>query len=1267
MRIVIDMQGAQSTGSWNRGIGRYTMSLALALVRHKGAHEVFFALNACLSESIERIRARFDGVLPQENIRVWRAHGSMGHIVPENEWRRKAGELVREAFLASLNPDVVLISSLFEGLVDDAVTSVKRFSRQPITAVILYDLIPYIHRSPYLENPAVKTWYLEKIEHLRHVDLCLAISESSRQEGITELALPSERCVNVSTDADGQFRPISVSAETERCLRERYGLSRDFVMYTGGIDHRKNVEGLIRAYAKLSPKLRRAHQLAIVCSVQADGQERLLALAHDHGLAADELVLTGYVPEEDLIALYNLCAVFVFPSWHEGFGLPALEAMRCGAPVIAANATSLPEVVGFQEALFDPHSDDAISRAIERVLIDKAFRERLVAHGEGQAKRFSWDESAQRVIASMERTVAHLKKPRVLAPEERNKRLKLAYVSPMPPERSGISDYSAELLPALAQHYEIEVVVAQGGISDSWVTQNCPVRTVEWFVENSDRFDRVLYHFGNSAFHEHMFALLKEVPGVVVLHDFYLSGVLHHMDALGYAPGCFTESLYQSHGYVGLLDRKRAKDVADVIWKYPCNREVLDRSGGTIVHSEHSVRLAKHWYGEDRGFSIIPLVRASASTGDAAEARDALGLAEKDFLVCSFGGLGPTKLNLRLLNAWLASDLARSGECRLVFVGENHPGDYGCELISLIKRHPHGKSVSITGWVSQSKYRQYLSAADLGVQLRALSRGEAAASVMDCMNYGLPTIVNANGSMADLDDDAVWKMPDDFDDEDLIEALQTLWRDQGRRQQLGAKAKAVILARHDPGLCAAQYKDAIEDFYSRNPPVMNDLISAIADEPAQSHDLVELAQAINRSLPRLSATKQFLVDVSGLAQRDVRSGIQRVVRSLLHHWLAHPPAGWRIEPVYATPGGHYRYARKFTTAFLGIEDASLSDEPIEVASGDVFFALDYQPQVQQGNAPFYQELRAAGVVVKFMVFDLLCISHSEYCVPGAADGFEKWLKVVGESDGAICTSQSVAEKLRSWMEDRQWQRLRPFKIDSNALGADVVASAPTLGMPTDAEEVMAVLSQRPSFLMVGTLEPRKGHEQALDAIEQLWQGAADVNLVIVGKQGWMVEGLIGRLRSHPELGNRLFWLEGISDEYLEKIYESCTCLIAASYGEGFSLPLIEAAQHKLPIIARDIPIFREVAGEHAYYFNAATADELADSLQAWLDLYQAGKHPRSDDLPRLTWGESAAQLLNIVLVDSGQSGERLAQTRRPTHTQRQRFPENIPELRPIRL
>lgn len=1233
MRIVIDMQGAQSSASWNRGVGRYTLSLALAMVRNRGNHEIVLALNGAFPEAVERLRAIFENLISKENIQVWNAPIPMAYLDEKNELRRNSGELVREAFLASLNPDIVVISSLFEGLVDDAVTSIKKLPDDVLTSMVLYDLIPFIHKKPYLENPIVEAWYLEKIEHMRQADLWLSISASAGSEGVDYLNLTAENCINISTDADECFQEINFSLEQQEILRKKYNLPHSFVMYTGGIDFRKNIEGLIRAYAKLPAHLRSNHQLAIVCSVQDASRTMLLDLAKNHGLKKDEVVLTGFVPEEDLIALYNLCTLFVFPSFHEGFGLPALEAMRCGAPVIAANTSSLPEVIKFEEALFDPYSDDAITSAIERVLTNVIFREQLVAHCRQQAQKFSWDESARVAIAAMENTLQnhHAGRIRNVTSSELPR---MAFVSPLPPERSGISDYSADLLPALSKFYDIEVVVVQDKITDPWVNTNCVIRSVEWFTQNTSQYDRVLYHFGNSSFHQHMFGLLQQIPGVVVLHDFYLSGVIHYMDATGYAAGSFPERLYSSHGYRALLDHTKNSDIADVIWKYPCSLEVIAGSIGTIVHSKSSLRLAKNWFGEMNNVSVIPLLRNIKKSEKSSDSRTLLGLPKDAYIVCSFGMIGPTKLNHQIVQAWLNSELAKNNNCYLIFVGENHAGEYGNDLLTQIKSSPCSTRILITGWTDPDTYKNYLSAANVGVQLRTLSRGETSAAVLDCMNYGLATIVNANGSMADLDDDAVLKLPDEFDVQELTEALESLWLDEKTRHKFSANARQVILEQHDPDGCAQQYWNTIEQFYSYSKPTIQPLLNALASLPLENvtdNDIALLSESIAVSFPPKNSVRQLFIDISELVKHDARTGIQRVVRNILKELLINPPLGWRIEPAYATVDQPYRYAREFTFDFLGLEITGFEDEVIDFSSGDFFFCLDYQPQVQESKADFFQKIRNHGVTVKFMIYDMLCIQMPHYFVPGAADGYLAWLKVVSESDGAICISKSVSDDFSNWIEGKTWNRKSLFSNNWFHLGADINKAHDEHASAIKRQEKVVFFRQRITMLMVGTIEPRKGHAQTLDAFEHLWQKGFEINLCIVGKQGWMVEELIERINYHSELNERLFWLEGISDEYLEEIYSACTCLIAASYGEGFGLPLIEAAQHNLPIIARDIPIFREVAGEHAFYFNSIEPNEFANEIQDWLELYEKDQHPRSDAMPWLTWKESSQNLLDLVL------------------------------------
>jgi len=238
MRIVIDLQGAQSTGSRNRGIGRYALSLAQGIMRNRGDHEVLLALSGAFPESIDSIRETFKDLIPQENIVVWHAPEAVSHIEPANAWRRDAAERIRESFLASLYPDVVLVSSLFEGFEDDSVTSVGSFVKKLPTAVVLYDLIPFINRDTYLQNPLIAKWYDSKIDYLQSANLLLSISESSRQEAIQYLGSEAQSVVNISTAADPHFKVRSYSDTRKAEVLSRFGLNRDYVMYTGGIDYR---------------------------------------------------------------------------------------------------------------------------------------------------------------------------------------------------------------------------------------------------------------------------------------------------------------------------------------------------------------------------------------------------------------------------------------------------------------------------------------------------------------------------------------------------------------------------------------------------------------------------------------------------------------------------------------------------------------------------------------------------------------------------------------------------------------------------------------------------------------------------------------------------------------------------------------------------------------------------------------------------------------------------------------------------------------------
>lgn len=401
MRIVIDMQGAQ-TESRFRGIGRYTISFAQAVVRNRRGHEIILVLSGLFPETIGPICAAFEGLLPLENILVWHAPGPVSGQ-PCFRPFHEAAEYIREAFLASLQPDVIHLSGLFEGYRDDAVGSIGKLDLATPVSVILYDLIPLLNPDKYLKpNPDYEKFYMRKISFIKRATLYLAISKFSRQECIEALGVPDHRAVAILTGLDSHFQPSIYSSEMSAQLRGKYGIYRPFILYAGGADERKNLARLIKAYAALPSDLRQAHQLVFVGKWSEADNMLLRDAARSAGLRKDEFIFTGYVPDEELTHFYNLCQLYVFPSWHEGFGLPALEAMACGAPVIGANTSSLPEVIGFEEALFDPFDLDSITSKIVQVLEDEELREKLRSHGRHQSKNFSWDDTAKRAILAWE-------------------------------------------------------------------------------------------------------------------------------------------------------------------------------------------------------------------------------------------------------------------------------------------------------------------------------------------------------------------------------------------------------------------------------------------------------------------------------------------------------------------------------------------------------------------------------------------------------------------------------------------------------------------------------------------------------------------------------------------------------------------------------------------------------------------------------------------------------------------------------------------------
>jgi len=409
MRVVIDLQGAQ-TESRFRGIGRYSTSLAQAMARNAGDHEIWVAVNGAFPDGITGIHAALEGLVPRQRIRQFNTFRAVGYPDRGHAWTRNASELMWEAFIEGLQPDFVHVSSLFEGAQGGAVTSIGRLPgvRTP-AAVTLYDLIPLLNPEQYLASDWVHAWYMDKVASLKRAELLLSISAHAREEALGALKLDPDQVVNISSAISPHFAPVAIGEAERAMLAARFGITGRYVMYSGAMEPRKNAEGLLRAFALLGADIHGNTQLVIAGKVSPHDRSRFDALANSLGVG-ERVVYTGFITDQELIALYSGAAVYVFPSLHEGFGLPALEAMACGAPTIGSNTTSVPEVIGCEEALFDPRRPTEIAASIRRVLEDEGFAARLRAHAPEQAARFSWDRTAVAALSAMEAVAS--KRPR---------------------------------------------------------------------------------------------------------------------------------------------------------------------------------------------------------------------------------------------------------------------------------------------------------------------------------------------------------------------------------------------------------------------------------------------------------------------------------------------------------------------------------------------------------------------------------------------------------------------------------------------------------------------------------------------------------------------------------------------------------------------------------------------------------------------------------------------------------------------------------------
>ncbi len=758
--VVLDLQAAQSPTFRERGVARYALDYAAALVR-------------TVPELIDQVLVRSD--LPSITAAPEALTGAVMTALPD--WGRSGG-----VFHAMSPFDIETpVRTIWP-------REASRTGRRLVVTV--YDLIPELFPDTYLLDPGVRRRYRARRELIRAADHVMTLSRSAADDVVDYLGVPEHRLTVVGAACSDAFRPGGDRrTEAELARSAVPGLGDRTVVYNGAVEPRKNMEGLIRAFARLPHGVRSRHQLVLVCRLQPLERNHYEVLARNLGLADAELLLTGLVSDPTLVHLYRSATLVAYPSFYEGYGLPVVEAMACGAPVVVSDTSSLRELVA-PEATFDPSDADDMAGALERALVDETHRGRLLRWSAGT--RPSWTDVAERA-AVVYRSLATGAGPGRRRPAAWRRRPLVALVTPWPPATTGVASYSRRLARSLADSVEVEVFV-DGDASEESLANPEFSSYPAWSLPSVDSarggYDAVIACVGNSEHHAGALALVRrhQVPAAVLAHDVRLNGLYRHGAARGAVPegiAAVLADLYEGATESWLTDGWLQPEEAAAHGVYLA-RELIGLARPFIVTSDFAADLARgDARPEDRGNIAVSPFAYPAPTPRQPRL-------EVPGLVCTFGLVNSIKQPELMVSAFALVHRTDPGT-RLAFVGPIDPA-LRERYHALALRLGVAGAVTFTGAVDDEEYGSWLARASVAVQLRASTNGETSAAVADGLTHGVATVVTDIGPARQLPD-FVAKVPVDATPQVLADTLGELLHDHDRRASRVAEGLAYVAAR----------------------------------------------------------------------------------------------------------------------------------------------------------------------------------------------------------------------------------------------------------------------------------------------------------------------------------------------------------------------------------------------------------------------------------------------------------------------------------------
>lgn len=378
----------------------------------------------------------------------------------------------------------------------------------------------------------------------------------------------------------------------------------------------------------------------------------------------------------------------------------------------------------------------------------------------------------------------------------------------------------------------------------------------------------------------------------------------------------------------------------------------------------------------------------------------------------------------------------------------------------------------------------------------------------------------------------------------------------------------------------------------------------------------EQVSHIEKSGAFLDRKSGLLIDVSSIACHDWGTGIQRVVNNVYQELVALKSESYAVQ----NGGGFLTTAYAYMGRWAG-NDSRRLEQRVALQAGDILFLLDSSWEFFADFEHIIREAQKNSTKIYAVVYDLFPIQYPETAAsPLFSEIFIAWHDMVLQKvDGIICISRTTADNVAAYYQKKRFTREKSFSLFYFPMGAEIECKQGLVR-----QEMKNFVQQKRTFLMVGTVEPRKGHRVVLDALATVAE-RHDVQLLVLGHDGWKNDEIKKDMET-PAIRECVLWIQDAADHELHWAYQNTEALIAASKDEGYGLPLIEAAYFGLPILCSDIPIFHEVTQEHATYFRAMDAVSLAEVWERWL---REETHPDSREIRLYTWRESAQAILDI--------------------------------------